>query len=830
MGTGEQFFREYFARLTGREAYPWQTALFLQVTGGRWPEVVDLPTGAGKTSVLHIWLLALAWSLQTGRNDIPRRLTWVVNRRVVVDQVTDEVERLLDKLDQIPEIKDCLAGASLRGVPLAVGTLRGQRADTGEWSRDPSTPAIVIGTVDMIGSRLLFRGYRAGPYSRAVQAGLLGVDSLIVHDEAHLSPAFSQLLSTVSANRPAANIPGKAFRTLYLSATLGDRSPCAFAHSLDDDVAGNPRFRQVFEAEKRLTLHEVERKDRQAAIWRLATTSPSLRTVAFIESPEEAARFRTRLDTSGLSAALLTGTMRGFERDNLVVDEQFKPFLDPQYSGDPVWLVSTSAGEVGINLTCERMVTDLVEADHLLQRFGRLNRFGSAAGHAHVVYSPPGPKEPTLQCTIEYLRTLDGDISCKNLWYNRPPKEALSETPALARLEPWRLEIWAQTSHPDRTVAAVAPWLTGQQTETGPETEIAWRADIQTLTDWSVSNEQIERILDVYPVASTEIIREPASRTLQKLKTLAGLPGTDAHQTRVIVVDPDRTVHVRSLADIAEEGDIDYKLLLLPEGLGNIDRGMFQPEHPGSHVRFDVADETLSRRRFRIGENSSAKIGKGGDGEAPGHTLAELASYAREHGFKAPAIVRHPDDDQLMLVYFGASMARSSQRREVTLKAHRSAVGQKAREMAAACGLQALVEVYKQAGTLHDDGKHHPLWQRAMGGSMEEPLAKVVAAVNPRLTGGYRHEFGSLLKAADSDDDLLLHLIATHHAAGRPFFEPHQFDRDALPQSHEAAHENARRFARLQAQYGFWGLAYLEAVFKCADGLVSAEEGEAVSD
>jgi hypothetical protein len=41
----------------------------------------------------------------------------------------------------------------------------------------------------MIGSRLLFSGYGAGTsYRRAQGTGLIGYNSLIVHDEAHLSP------------------------------------------------------------------------------------------------------------------------------------------------------------------------------------------------------------------------------------------------------------------------------------------------------------------------------------------------------------------------------------------------------------------------------------------------------------------------------------------------------------------------------------------------------------------------------------------------------------------------------------------------------------------
>lgn len=112
---------------------------------------------------------------------------------------------------------------------------------------------------------------------------------------------------------------------------------------------------------------------------------------------------------------------------------------------------------------------------------------------------------------------------------------------------------------------------------------------------------------------------------------------------------------------------------------------------------------------------------------------------------------------------------------------------------------------------------------------MDSPIAKSKAPVNLKLLNGYRHELGSLVRAASDNDDLLLHLIASHHAGARPFFVTQQFDRNELKASEVVALESARRYARLQNLYGFWGLAFLEAVFKCADGIVSGEEGDAAS-
>lgn len=106
---------------------------------GRVPPSCSLPTGLGKTSVIAIWLIALAHGAK-----LPRRLVYVVNRRTVVDQTTDEVERL----------RRNLPASALSGLDtLAISTLRGQFADNREWSADPSRPAVIVGTVDMIGSR-----------------------------------------------------------------------------------------------------------------------------------------------------------------------------------------------------------------------------------------------------------------------------------------------------------------------------------------------------------------------------------------------------------------------------------------------------------------------------------------------------------------------------------------------------------------------------------------------------------------------------------------------------------------------------------------------------
>jgi CRISPR-associated helicase Cas3 len=118
-------FDSAFNSLTDNPPFPWQRALYADwFIKGRVPDACNLPTGLGKTSVIAIWLIAFA----NAPDRVPRRLVYVVNRRTVVDQTTDEVEKYLER--KVP------------GVPeLAVSTLRGQFADNRECQAMPTLRA-----------------------------------------------------------------------------------------------------------------------------------------------------------------------------------------------------------------------------------------------------------------------------------------------------------------------------------------------------------------------------------------------------------------------------------------------------------------------------------------------------------------------------------------------------------------------------------------------------------------------------------------------------------------------------------------------------------------
>ena len=222
--TRQTWFREQFGWLTTHLPYLWQVQAFEALLENQIPGALALPTGSGKTSLMPIWLLALIYQHISAKIALPRRLVWVVNRRTVVDQATEIAEILAKKFAGPCELSNVLNSISVTGG-LGVSTLRGEHEDNQEWSEDPSKPAIIVGTVDMVGSRLVFAGYGLSNRQKAQDAALIGNDVLLVNDEAQLSPAFARLIRLIEHARKQTDIPlVKPFHTTHISATLDESS------------------------------------------------------------------------------------------------------------------------------------------------------------------------------------------------------------------------------------------------------------------------------------------------------------------------------------------------------------------------------------------------------------------------------------------------------------------------------------------------------------------------------------------------------------------------------------------------------------------------------
>lgn len=841
----------WFKALTGFAPYNWQIQLFESFTSGNFPQYLSLPTGAGKTSVIPIWLLALAHAPLV----VPRRIVWIVNRRVVVDQATQEAEQIRENLEHLPELQQALA--ALCAGPdkkLAISTLRGQRADNREWSDDASRPAIVIGTVDMIGSRLLFSGYGDSFKMRPRHAGLLGHDALLVNDEAHLTPAFAKLLETIEQfSRDPDYARFRPFHTIRLSATQNGASDL----DLQPDVtATGSHFQTLWTASKRLTLHPVGTLKPDAEIANLAAqATPGTRTIAFVRSPETAQEIARKLKREFPSLAsrvlLLTGEIRGHERDQLVDRLRELGFMakeTPSPDSPPAWLISTSAGEVGANFSCERLFTELDTADHLLQRFGRLNRFAevSPCGEATVVYADGKAfdarnkdRNRTIEECLKYLKSLPEhpsglggfDISPGVIHQNPPPRNAVEAIPPLAKLARHHVELWSQTTlHRDfNRKPEVASWLHGEVQDTEPDTEIVWRARVPELIQAhraDVSSLVLDAYLEYCPIRPHERLKIPTRTRLVKVLTQY-FQACDS-SLDAILVDRSGETHVVDLRSVlASDADrkadpsriLNFATLILPKGAIGLENGHLTALAPS---RDDGRDYDVSA-------------------SGPEPRLWELILEEDEPPAEDPAGYRtaavfplcNPEDpseaDMAALRIRVQTAPRvpepmNNRTPKMYLDDHTAQVAKYANMLAAALGLEAFIDTFHLAALHHDSGKRHPRWQYFANGSVDEPLAKSFGRTSPKRLQGFRHEFQSLAGLEPvSTDALALHLVASHHGCARPGFPEDTF---VLQESRDLNLRASHRFAQLTRQFGPWALAWLEAAFHTADSLGSKYQQE----
>ncbi|MGC8874681.1 MAG: type I-G CRISPR-associated helicase/endonuclease Cas3g, partial [Chloroflexia bacterium] len=135
-------FITYFRALWGRDPFPWQTMLAERVGTGEWPRALDLPTASGKTACIDIAVYALAVQADRPVADrtAPRRIWFVVDRRIVVDEAFERASKIAERLatatgGPLKDVADRLRALSGTERPLAVGRLRGGILRDDGWAR-----------------------------------------------------------------------------------------------------------------------------------------------------------------------------------------------------------------------------------------------------------------------------------------------------------------------------------------------------------------------------------------------------------------------------------------------------------------------------------------------------------------------------------------------------------------------------------------------------------------------------------------------------------------------------------------------------------------------
>ena len=549
-------FDEFYRALYGCEPFPWQGRLARRIAEARpgdacWPETLALPTAAGKTACIDMAIFAL--SCQADRSPAertaPRRIFFVVDRRVIVDETFERARKLACALRKarkdpsgiLKEVGDRLCSltkGNYEDDPLACFQLRGGMYRDDAWARSPLQPTVVITTVDQFASRLLFRGYGSSAGMRPIHAGLAANDSLVILDEAHCANPFRQTVDAVKRYRQWAeksdSISSVPFHLTLLSATpppeiedLFTIEDCDSKHQILGRrinaskparlvVARNARGEQALEGLAQQVANEAKE---------LAGAEP--KAIGVIVNRVATARLvHKRLNDDGHDPILLTGRMRSIDRDDIDLSK-LKTGAQRELKR-PWFIIATQTLEVGADLDFDGLVTECASIDALRQRFGRLNRDGRPIeARATVVVRADQTAlrrgdtfgDPIYGTALsETWKWLQERAGKDEIDFGYAAMEAIlpDDREELDKLRqraadapvmmPAHVDAWVQTSPVPTPDPDVSIFLHGPD-RGAPEVQVCWRADLSEAG--MSSEEQAVNIVSLCPPVSPECISVP---------------------------------------------------------------------------------------------------------------------------------------------------------------------------------------------------------------------------------------------------------------------------------------------------------------------------------
>jgi len=377
------------------------------------PDLLRVPTGAGKTLAAVLpWLFRRRyhpdWAVRDGT---PRRLVLVLPQRALVEQTVAVVGEWLGRLGET-------SSDDRVGLHVLMG---GASTDDRAWKMRPAADAILVGTQDMVLSRLLLRGYGEPRAAWPVAFGLLHSSTQFVFDEVQLmGPALptslqlEALRSTIGTAAPCRSMWMSATVDPAMLRTVDFAGPDRAVELAGDDRVGPLRHR--LDATRRIERGDVtdDRNSYPSAVAQLALHrhAPGTRTIVLLNTVERATAVFDAMVKSAPAARIVLLHSRFRPADRAAHAEE--ALATPAEHGTVV--VTTQVLEAGVDVSSRLLVTEVAPWSSVVQRAGRCNRGGEHADAVLVWLRVPTGKnsaapyiDEDLRKTAEALTALEGE-------------------------------------------------------------------------------------------------------------------------------------------------------------------------------------------------------------------------------------------------------------------------------------------------------------------------------------------------------------------------------------------------------------------------------------
>ena len=321
--------------------------------------ILQAPTGAGKTRAA-LYPFLKSWEHHEG---FPRKCIYAVPMRVLATQFWDEYHRLVEdyRFRHPPR------------VTIQTGERRGDDTLAGD---------LIFATIDQVLSSYLMSPYSLPRRLSNLNAGAIA-GSYLVFDEFHLFEPTSTLPTTLEMLKTLSGIAP----FILMTATFSEDMLSGLAKQLGAAVVPQDpeerRRMQAIPSQEKTRLFQVS--DAPLTV-EAVLQHHQRRTLVVCNVVDRALRLYQDLkkcaDLTNTEIVLLHSRFlpKDRKRNEALVRDQF---AQGHTEGSKI-VVSTQVVEVGLNITCDTLHTELAPANAILQRAGRCARYQGETGTVYV--------------------------------------------------------------------------------------------------------------------------------------------------------------------------------------------------------------------------------------------------------------------------------------------------------------------------------------------------------------------------------------------------------------------------------------------------------------
>jgi CRISPR-associated endonuclease/helicase Cas3 len=731
--TTESSFETFFKKATSNKPYGYQKRLADGFhTTGCHPQVIDVPTGLGKTAAaITAWL----WNRiqhpdASHRDSWPRRLVYCLPMRTLVEQTLQETTKWIE--NGFPDT------AQRPKVHLLMGA-----EDDGDWDIHPERNAIIIGTQDMLLSRALNRGYGMSRFRWPMHFGLLNNDCLWIFDEVQLMGNGLATGIQLDGFRSKLWPTAKPCVTWWMSATTS-KDAFTTTDRTDLNAPAPPSF----------TLTKEERQSDEIA--------PRLNAEKKIEVLPKVPKAADVLQwhQKGRLTLLVANTVRSAKRwyDELQ-PHPGKPQKKVKAEATPELLLIHSRYRRGDRAT---------QMQRLYAFIKLLGATGAADNHPGMI--------------VIATQVIEAGID-------------ISSATLCSEIAPWAsvIQRLGRLNRDGKQPHAIAKfWKPTKDDENGAEAPNAGRIGPYETVDINQAHNLLSEIVKIqnqgtaYRQALDHVLAQEASAEALKLEPTAVIRADDVFG--LFSTEPDLAGGFTDISPFVRNIDLNCDVAVYWRPFQN------QPSkeiaRPTRDELVNVPAFTFSKfladskqSAFQWDEDAERWTGVRGKSIISGMTLllpVSTGGYSSTTGWTGepqdkPSPLPVPETPPASLFDDSASQTGWQ-----SIDEHTSAVTDMAEHLAKSLSLsKAWQESLISAGHWHDAGKAHPRWQNALPAHPDNrpgPWGKFEGQFVSRIT--FRHEALSLLAAwtlqpvgIAQPTKLTLYLIATHHGKVRTILQ-----------------------------------------------------------